>query len=151
MIGVDLDDAEMAALHSDWCLRLYSDLNDPWGILEGKLLTAQLALLEHELESAESILEECAELEVEEPEPRQHYLLTRAWLACERGDTTAAHDFVERAMHVFPESRRVGDHSPQLIARLSRYGWPEATRSLLSSWRAELKRPTRVAPGPSLE
>ena len=145
MIGVDLDDTEMASLHSDWCLRLYTDLDDPWGILEGKLLTAQLALLERNLDTAGAILDECAQLEVEEPEPRQHYLLTRAWLARELDRLEEAQDLVERAMRVFPEPHRVGDHSPQLLTRLSRYAWPPGTRELVVQWRAELKRPTRAA------
>src|SRR5690606_2575932 len=148
-IGVDLDDVEMAALHSEWCLRLYTDLDDPWGILEGKLLTAQLALLEHRLDDAATILDECASLQVEEPEPRQHHLLTRAWLACERGQLQEAHDLIEQAMRAFPESRRVGDHAPQLLARLSRYPWPSALRPLIATWRAELKRPTRAAVSPT--
>jgi serine/threonine protein kinase len=148
MIGVDLDDVEMASLHSDWCLRLYSDLADPWGILEGKVLVAQLALLRRELETADTLLAECAALEVEEPEPRQHQLLTQAWLACELGNADEAEELLDRAMRVFPESRRVGDHTPHILARLSRFAWPPATRAVLDTWRAELRRPAR-SPSPS--
>jgi hypothetical protein len=149
MIGVDLDDVDMTALHSDWCLRLYSDLADPWGILEGKVLVAQLALLRRDFETAEALLVECATLEVEEPEPRQHQLLTEAWLACELGNLGEAEEVLDRAIRVFPESRRVGDHTPHLLARLSRFPWPSATRTLLESWRSELKRPAR-SPSPSV-
>jgi serine/threonine protein kinase/tetratricopeptide (TPR) repeat protein len=148
MVGVDLDDVDMASLHSDWCLRLYTDLADPWGILEGKVLVAQLALLRREFETAETLLAECAALAVEEPEPRQHQLLTQAWLACEVGSLEEAEELLDRAIRVFPESRRVGDHTPHLLARLSRFPWPTATRTLLESWRSELKRPAR-SPSPS--
>jgi hypothetical protein len=124
-------------------------LADPWGILEGKVLVAQLALLRRELESADSLLAECAALEVQEPEPRQHQLLTQAWLACELGNLEEAEELLDRAMRVFPESRRVGDHTPHLLARLSRFSWPTSTRALLDAWRAELRRPAR-SPSPSV-
>lgn len=143
MIGVDVDDVGLAERNAEWCLRISVDLDDPWGLVEAKVLQAQVALLSRELRVAEALLLECARLEVEEPEPHQHRLLTEAWLLREGDLTQEAGERIAKAMGIFPSRHRVGDHTVHLLARLSRYSWPKATRDLLRSWRDSLNRPTR--------
>src|SRR5690606_39440901 len=53
MVGIDTDNAKMAAHNTEWCAQLSADLDDPWGIVEAKVLAAQEALLRHDLKSAE--------------------------------------------------------------------------------------------------
>ena len=62
---------------------------------------------------------------VEEAEARQHYLLTCAWYehSCARADR--AFEYIEAAADVFGPRIRAGDHTPHLLARLSRFEWPE--------------------------
>jgi serine/threonine protein kinase/tetratricopeptide (TPR) repeat protein len=138
MIGVDTDDLDMAELHSDRALKIYQELNDPWGIVEVKLLRCQTYLIRHRRDEARTLLDECANIVIEEAEPRQHYLLTRAWLEAESGDTDRAFDSVEAASDIFGQRLRAGDHTPHLLSRLSRYEWPAHAESRIDAWRALL-------------
>jgi serine/threonine protein kinase len=140
MVGIDTDDDAMAAHNTEWCAQLSADLDDPWGIVEAKVLEAQGALLRHDLDKAEKLLRESSELAVEEPEPHQHRFLTEAWLSRERGQMAEAKERIISAMETFPNRHRVGDHTVHLLARLSRFTWPAGTHQLISSWRATLSR-----------
>lgn len=145
MIGVDIDDAALAERHAEWCLKISVDLDDPWGLVEAKVLKAQVALLNREFELAQSLLLETSQMEVEEPEPHQHRLLTEAWLLREGGYIQEAGERIVRATDVFPSRHRVGDHTVHLLARLNRYAWPSDQRELILSWRMTLSRPLRGA------
>jgi hypothetical protein len=140
MVGIDTDDGAMAAHNIEWCAQLSADLDDPWGIVEAKVLAAQEALLRHDLDKAERLLKEGSELAVEEPEPHQHRLLTEAWLSRERQEMDTAKERIVAAMATFPNRHRVGDHTVHLLARLSRFTWPTATGQLITSWRTALNR-----------
>jgi len=148
MIAIDIDEPEMATLNAEWSSRIYTDIDDPWGIVESKVLLAQVALLKRDFVQAERLLEESARTDVEEPEPHQHQLLTEAWLRREQGQQKEAAALLDRAMHVFPDKRRVGDHTMHLLTRLDRYAWPPEASEMLAAWRVELRRP--AAPVQSL-
>lgn len=149
MIAIDIDEPEMATLNAEWSKRFYTDIDDPWGIVESKVLEAQVALLRRDLDRATQLLEEAHQTELEEPEPRQHLLLTEAWLYRELEQMASASLRLEQAMRVFDDKRRVGDHTVHLLARLDRYPWPEATKEMLQAWRVELRRPALPTLPPS--
>ncbi len=145
MVGLDVDDLDMAELHIDRARELYTAMGDPWGDLETKLLQAQLFLARHEVQVAHRELESCAVEGVQEPEPRQHLLLTRAWLKALRGDTADSLELIDAAAQAFDQRMRVGDHTPHLLARLSRLEWPAHIGSRIDAWRLVLiDRPRRA-------
>jgi serine/threonine protein kinase/tetratricopeptide (TPR) repeat protein len=143
MIGVDTDDVEMAELHATRAHKIYARTNDPWGVMEMKLLFCQIALFRHDSARARELLEECSRIAVEEAEPRQHFLLTRAWLEAENNDLDQALDSIEAAADVFGPRTRAGDHSPHLLARLLRYRWSAAARGRIDSWNRVLNDRSR--------
>lgn len=138
MVGIDTDDPDMADEHAQRAHEIFEKMGDPWGIVEAKLIKAQAALLRHDLDRAEEILDEAYRIPIEEPEPRQHLLLTRAWYEAELGQMEAAVEAVEASVGVFATKTRVGDHTPQLLGRLSRYYWPEPEGERINAWRATL-------------
>jgi serine/threonine protein kinase/tetratricopeptide (TPR) repeat protein len=143
MVGLDTDDMEMAELHATRANKIYAKSNDPWGVMETKLLFCQIALFEHDTLRARELLEECSRIAVEEAEPRQHFLLTRAWLEAESGDLDQALESVEAAADVFGPRTRAGDHSPQLLTRLLRYRFSDQARGRIDAWRHALNDRTR--------
>ncbi len=140
------DDKQSAEINAEWSARVYQDLDDPWGVVESKALQAQVALLEQKYDVARALLKECEEMSVEEPEPHQHRLLTETWLAREENRLEDATQFLEQALLVFPNRRRIGDHTFHLLGRLSRYSWNEESHELLKSWREELNLSSRAKP-----
>jgi tetratricopeptide (TPR) repeat protein len=139
MIGIDTDDTTMAEFHTAHATELYHAMEDPWGIMEAKLLACQLALMTHNTDDARTLLDECANITVEEPEPRQHYLLTRAWIEAELNDLERAAKSVEAASTVFATQTRVGDHTFHLLGRLARCPWSAQGRAVLEAWREQLQ------------
>ncbi len=138
MIGVDTDDLDMAELHTDRAHKQFIKMGDPWGVMESKLLFCQLALVRHQPERARALIEECSRIVVEEAEAKQHYLLTCAWYEHSRGRPDRAFEFIEAAADVFGPRTRAGDHTPHLLARLSRFEWPEHALNRIEAWRALL-------------
>jgi tetratricopeptide (TPR) repeat protein len=138
MVGLDTDDIDMALLHADRANKTYAKINDPWGVMETKLLLCQVALYRHDTARARELLEECSRIAVEEKEPRQHFLLTRAWLEAENSDLDEALESLEAAADMFDQRTRAGDHSPQLLLRLLRYRWSAQARARIDSWRLQL-------------
>ena len=134
MIAIDTDDCETAQQYADRAAELYEEMGDPWGVLEARLLHTQIALVRHDTARARALLEECSEIRVEEAEPRQHYLLTEAWLEQLEGNYAAAIAALDAAAEVFGERSRVGDHTPHLLARLSRLDWPVAVSERTDAW-----------------
>jgi serine/threonine protein kinase/tetratricopeptide (TPR) repeat protein len=143
MVGLDTDDVDMAELHADRALRIYGKTNDPWGVMETKLLLCQVALFRHDTARARELLEECSRIAVEEAEPRQHFLLTRAWLEAENNDLEQALESIEAAAEVFGPRSRAGDHAPQLLSRLFRYRFSDHARGRMDAWRVVLNDRTR--------
>lgn len=138
MVGLDTDDIEMAELYAERAHRVFSKAGDPWGIVEAKLLICQAALVRHDLHRAERLLEDSYRIPIEEAEPRQHVLLTRAWLEAERGELDRSLESIEAAAEVFGPRTRAGDHTPHLLSRLSRFHWAAPARERLDAWRALL-------------
>jgi tetratricopeptide (TPR) repeat protein len=138
MIGIDTDDPPMAEHHAELARQLYADMGDPWGQMEARLLNCALALMAHDADAARTLLDECANIVVEELEPQQHYLLTRAWIEAETGDLTRAEASIKASSEIFSPLTRVGDHTAQLLGRLARYPWSEAASTLIHHWRDQL-------------
>lgn len=136
MIGIDTDDPDTAELHAERALEIYSRMSDPWGAVEAKLLKCQAALSRGRLDIARSLLGEIQRIGVKEPEPKQHALLTEAWLAVESGDVEGASAALDAAADVFSDRSRVGDHTPHLLGRLSRLPWPDSAHARIEEWRA---------------
>jgi serine/threonine protein kinase/tetratricopeptide (TPR) repeat protein len=138
MIAFDTDDLDTAEIHAAEGRKIYEELGDPWGILESKLLDCQIALARSQLAPARKLLTGCSLIRVEEAEPRQHCLLTSAWLEISSGDADKALEALEAASEVFGRRSRCGDHTPHLLARLSRLNWPAHAQNRLDAWRALL-------------
>jgi hypothetical protein len=138
MIGIDTDDLDMAELHTDRAHKQFVKMGDPWGVMESKLLFCQLALVRHQPDKARALIEECSRITVEEAEAKQHYLLTCAWYEHSRSRPDRAFEYIEAAADVFGPRIRAGDHTPHLLARLSRFGWPEHALNRIEAWRALL-------------
>ena len=143
MIGIDTDDLDMAEIHADLSSAVYTQMRDPWGIIETTLLSCQISLARRDLEGAHATLMEAAAIAVQEAEPRQHYLLTQAWYYIESGDADKAYESLEAAAEVFGERSRAGDHTPHLLGRLSRKKWPEHAKNRIEAWRALLNDRSR--------
>ncbi|HOU94363.1 MAG TPA: hypothetical protein PLU22_25100, partial [Polyangiaceae bacterium] len=138
MIALDTDDVDLAELHAERALAIYGDMDDPWGVLESKLLVCQVLLAHFDTERAGALLEECAAFRLQEAEPRQHLHLTRAWWAVLVGDGDRAFEALDAAAEVFGQRSRAGDHTPHLLSRLSRLEWPEHARERIAAWMALL-------------
>jgi serine/threonine protein kinase/tetratricopeptide (TPR) repeat protein len=136
MVGIDTDDLDTAELRADRALDIYSKMSDPWGVVEARILKCQVALARGHFESARALLGEIQRSAVKEPEPKQHALLTEAWLAVEVGDADGGLAALEAAAEVFSDRSRVGDHTPHLLGRLARLGWPAHAHSRIDAWRA---------------
>lgn len=145
MIGIDTDDLDMAEIHSELASSIYETMRDPWGVLESRLLRCQVALARGDLTLAKKLLDEASRIRVEEAEPRQHYLLTRAWLEIASGEADRAYESLEAASEVFGERSRAGDHTPHLLGRFSRLEWPEHAKNRIDAWRALLTDRARRA------
>ena len=119
----DLVQAEKCALDAT---ELYLHLGDPWGIAEGKLLTAQVAIL-RQCPSAQAVLDSIPVGDIQEPEPRQHWYLTRAWLAAQQGEFDLALTHLNYAQSVY-QDHRCADQALQLASRIQALAWPERYR-----------------------
>jgi serine/threonine protein kinase/tetratricopeptide (TPR) repeat protein len=137
MISVDTDNLEAGDAHALRAEKLYSEMRDPWGVVEARLLRAQIALSRRDQAEARRSLMQAREISVREPEPRQHYLLTRAWFQLATGDAQSAQEAITAARTVFAEPWQVGDHTPHLLARLTRLSWPEPNAlDAIEEWRS---------------
>ncbi len=136
MIAIDTDDLDNAQVHGGRSLRLYQMLVEPTGQTEGQLLLAQVHLARGELAEARALLEGVSSKFGEERGPKQHYLLSEAWLELEQGDVDQAHRALGSAANCFAELCQAGEHTSQLLARLSRLRWPGTEAlDLIEEWR----------------
>lgn len=143
LIGIDCDEPQSAAYHIDQVVDICKRTQDRASEMESHVLRAQLNLIRHELKLAAESLARARRINLVEPEPKQHLLLTDAWLALEHNDVERAYQHLSAASTVFREIHVVGDHTPQLLARFSRYHWPDSARVELETWRAALVEKSR--------
>jgi eukaryotic-like serine/threonine-protein kinase len=136
MIAIDTDDLDNAQVHASRSLRLYQMLVEPSGQSEAELLLCQTHLARGELTEARRLLDDVGEKFGEERGPKQHYLLSEAWLELEQGDVDQAHRALGAAANCFSELCQAGEHTSQLLARLSRLRWPgNEALDLIEEWR----------------
>jgi len=140
MIGVDTGDTDIAALHAERAERIYEQMGDPYGVLEAMVLQCQVALLGSNTVRARALLAKARTIRVEEAEPRQHYLLTQAWLELLDDNADRAVQSLEAGAAVFEQRCRAGDHTPHLLRRLARLDWPAHARARIDAWLTSLDR-----------
>jgi hypothetical protein len=133
MIAFDADEFDVAAAHAARAAVIFAKLKDPWGELESALLQAQVALATDD-PNAKKLVKACDRVVLDEAEPRQHRHLTRAWLAQQEQDWTAAADEIEKARTAFHDWGQTADHTPTLLQRLSRLHWEGPSRGRIASW-----------------
>jgi len=138
MVAVDCDDPQLASYHVEQMAEIAKKTSDRRCELESLVLRAQTALVSRDMRQASEALNRARRISVVEPEPRQDLLLTEAWFALEQEDYSKAHDKLSAAAAVFKQPHVAGDHTMQLLARLSRYKWPQIARSELEAWRAAI-------------
>jgi eukaryotic-like serine/threonine-protein kinase len=144
MVALDTDDVDLAQSHAERAMELYSHLGDPWGTVEASLITCQVHLVRHELGPARELLDRLARDPSAQVEPRQHLLLTRAWLEIASGDVDRAFSAIDAAAEVFDQRSRAGDHTPHLLGRLSRFPWPKHALERIEVWRTALTERSRM-------
>jgi hypothetical protein len=115
-------------------------LADPWGEVESRLLFAQVALDRGDAETAREQLITCEAFALAEAEPKQHRHLTLAWLAYHEGRFQDAAREIDLARATFKDATRTADHTPQLLDRFARMGWPKPASTRISAWRRALGR-----------
>ncbi len=138
MVALDVDDLDAAELHIERAIATYGMLGDPWGLVESKLLACQTSLARHDLERAAELFDDASRVELEEAEPKQHRLLTEAWLLHAQGAPERALACIDTAAEVLGSRARAGDHTPHLLGRALRWEWPPDAVSRIYEWRALL-------------
>jgi tetratricopeptide (TPR) repeat protein len=136
MVAIDTDNVERGGEHAERAEQLYSELRDPFGVVECRLLRAQASLVRRDFAEARRAIMQAREIGLREPEPRQHYLLTRAWFQLENGDSDSAQEALNAAPTVFAKAWQVGGHTLHLLTRLTRLAWPvPETINDIQEWR----------------
>lgn len=135
MVALDAGQAPVAEAHATAAAAIYGRLADPWGEVETRLLFAQIALDRCDADSARDHLIVCEALALSEAEPKQHRHLTLAWLAYHEGRFQDAAREIDAARAAFKDPARTGDHTPQLLTRFIRMGWPKPASTRISAWR----------------
>jgi thioredoxin-like negative regulator of GroEL len=111
-------------------------MRDPFGVVEARLLRAQASLARRDFQEARRAIMQAREISLREPEPRQHYLLTRAWFQLENGDAESAQEALNAAPTVFDKPWQVGEHTLHVLTRLARLAWPsQETIDDIHEWR----------------
>jgi ATP/maltotriose-dependent transcriptional regulator MalT len=150
MIAFDTGDLMRSREHALSASALYDQMGEPRGQVEASLLLAQVALATGNPVAAE-LVRACEAIGLVEAETRQHLALSKAWLLYVEGQPDEATAELNLARLAFGDAKRSGDHTRQLLARLSDFEWPKVTRKLIDDWRGELgvsrrerKRETKV-------
>lgn len=145
MTAIDTENLESGRSHAQRAEQLYTEMRDPFGVVEARLLRAQASLARRDFPEARRAIMQAREISLREPEPRQHYLLTRAWFQLENGDPESAQEALNAAPTVFEKPWQVGEHTLHLLARLARLGWPNAeTIDDIMEWRRVIQAHARV-------
>jgi hypothetical protein len=140
MIALDTGALAAAEEHARAASKIYMRLADPWGEVESRLLFAQVALDRGDAETAREQLITCEAFALAEAEPKQHRHLTLAWLAYHEGRFQDAAREIDLARATFKDATRTADHTPQLLDRFARMGWPKPASTRISAWRRALGR-----------
>ncbi len=122
-------------------------MGDPWGVVETNLLLAQRALVRHDTERASSLLSECSKMTVEEAEPRQHYLLTKAWLEAEERNLDRRSSRSRQ-----PRTSSARARAPAITRRTCSRAWSRSSGRVtrldrIDAWRAVLNDRARRKQG----
>jgi serine/threonine protein kinase len=150
MVALDTGLPTAADQHARAAAAVYARIDDPWGEVETRLLLSQVALYRGDADAAREHLIACEAFALAEAEPKQHRHLTLAWLAYHEGRFQDAAREVDQARSAFKEGTRTGDHTPQLLERFSRMGWPKPACTRITAWRRALGvLPLTPAPPPS--
>ncbi len=134
MIAFDAGQLEIAEAHARAAGGLYDRLADPWGQVEMKVISAQIALESGRIDIARAELSECEKMPLLEAEPKQHLALTRAWLAYYDGRFQDAAQEILRARATFKDRSGAGDHTPELLRKFARMGWPAPAGGYIDAW-----------------
>lgn len=135
MAALDAGEPAVAETHAETARAFYDNLADPWGQVEAGLIMAQAALDRGDADSARGQLIACEAHALAEAEPKQHRHLTLAWLAYHEGRFHDALRELDAARAAFKDSCRTGDHTPQLLERFARMGWPKQCATRITNWR----------------
>jgi serine/threonine protein kinase len=135
MTELDAANTDAAEQHALACGAIYQRLSDPWGEVETRLLLAQIALDRGDADKAREHLIACEAFALIEAEPKQHRHLTLAWLAYHEGRFNDAAREIDAARNAFKDAARTGDHTPQLLDRFARMGWPKPASQRIAGWR----------------
>jgi hypothetical protein len=133
MVALDAGASELAEEHATLASNIFELLADPWGLVESALLFAQIALHRGDAEQAREHLIACEAVALAEAEPKQHRHLTLAWLAYHEGRFQEAARELDAARASFKDGR-TGDHTPQLLSRFAKMGWPKPAGTRISGW-----------------
>ncbi|MDI1432230.1 MULTISPECIES: serine/threonine-protein kinase [Polyangium] len=151
MTAFDAGQLDMADAHARAATALFDRLSDPWGRVEIKIIVAQIALERGQAEVARAALAECEATGLAEAEPKQHLALTRAWLAYHEGRFQDAANELDLARKTFQDPRRTGDHTPELLRRFSRMGWPAPASETIAAWTRALSTRSPLSTPPPAE
>jgi serine/threonine protein kinase len=139
MTAFDAGQLEQAEGYARAATALYDRLSDPWGQVEMKLIYAQIALERGQVDVARRELIACEAVALAEAEPKQHRHLTLAWLLYHEGRFQDAARELDQARAAFKDASRTGDHTPQLLEKFVRMGWPKPASARIETWLATLK------------
>jgi serine/threonine protein kinase len=140
MVALDAGSSSAAEEHARAAGAIYARLCDPWGEVETRLLVAQVALDRGDASSARDHLIACEAFALAEAEPKQHRHLTLAWLAYHEGRFQDAAREIDQARAAFKDAVRTADHTPQLLERFARMGWPKPASTRIAAWRRAIGR-----------
>jgi eukaryotic-like serine/threonine-protein kinase len=145
MIALDAGDGDTAEAHAEAAAAIYARLADPWGEVEIRLIHAQVALDRGDAEAAREHLIACEAFALIEAEPTQHRHLTVAWLAYHEGRFHDAARELDAARAAYKDPARTGDHTPQLLERFHKMGWPKPASTRITGWRKAIGAMTRAS------
>jgi tetratricopeptide (TPR) repeat protein len=145
MIALDTADLRRSRDHALSASSLYAEMGEPRGHVEASLVLAQVALAANKPVAAD-LIRACESVGLAEAETRQHLLLSKSWLAHAEGRRDEAQVNLEAARQCFRDPRCSGDHTRQLLARLSEFGWAKDGRKIIDDWRTELGGRRRETP-----
>lgn len=140
MVALDAGSASASDEHARSANSIYARLCDPWGEVETRLIFAQISLDRGDAAGARDHLIACEAFALAEAEPKQHRHLTLAWLAYHEGRFQDAAREIDQARAAFKDAVRTADHTPQLLERFARMGWPKPASTRISAWRRAIGR-----------
>jgi serine/threonine protein kinase/tetratricopeptide (TPR) repeat protein len=121
---------------------------DPWGKVEASSLLARIHLASGDARGALPWIQAASAVKLDDAEPSQHRDLTLAWLHLSEQRFAEAVTAVARARRAFSDPRRVGDHTPQIVAHLLRLARGSPAEDPLAVWHAALQKRLSLPPPP---